>query len=250
MQWFTETQQYLRVYVNNRNRLTTTSALCRWLGRIPYLRIVILDNDSTYAPLLQWYRKCPYRVIMLGQNLGHCALWNHSVATAESHTQLHFQSPGEWYAMTDSDVVPREDCPYDALQQMHRLMVRYPEQNKCGFSLELDDLPQASPITRHVLDWERQYWANLTPCGEGYYSGIDTTFALYSKRRADRWFNDLPWPHQGHQLDPAIRLARPYTARHIPWYAHAGSMSDEERYYAANASGVATWTHMLQRETK
>ena len=89
------------IIINNFNRLTTLIQLTDSLTSRGYTRIYILDNASTYPPLLAYYQTCPFTVIRLKENLGFKALWK-----------------SEWkkgFAMiiilTDSDVVTIADCP-------------------------------------------------------------------------------------------------------------------------------------------
>src|ERR1700678_4193012 len=85
------------VYINNHNRLTTTKAMTEWLLKAGTKRIVILDNGSTYAPLLEWYEKLSEGVEVVKQsNLGPWAFWESQRHTVQA-------TP---YVVTDSDLVP------------------------------------------------------------------------------------------------------------------------------------------------
>ena len=47
---------YTSVVINNRNRLTTTRNMVeKLLSLNPDEHIIIIDNESTYPPLLEWY---------------------------------------------------------------------------------------------------------------------------------------------------------------------------------------------------
>ena len=64
------------VYINNRDRLTSTKALTEWLLRAGTKNIVILDNDSTCPPLLEWYKSLPEGTEVVRQgNLGPWGFW-------------------------------------------------------------------------------------------------------------------------------------------------------------------------------
>ena len=48
----------IKVVINNRNRLTTTKNLVEHLLRLnPEEKIIIIDNKSSYQPLLDWYKE-------------------------------------------------------------------------------------------------------------------------------------------------------------------------------------------------
>ena len=63
------------IIINNFNRLSSLLRLIDALTSCGYTRIYILDNASTYPPLLSYYESCPFEVIRLGRNLGFKALW-------------------------------------------------------------------------------------------------------------------------------------------------------------------------------
>ena len=92
------------IIINNFNRLTTLRLLTETLTACGYTNIYILDNASTYPPLLEYYKTCPFTVFHLNQNLGFKALW-------ESPLKKRFCN--DYYIYTDSDVIPSDYCPKD-----------------------------------------------------------------------------------------------------------------------------------------
>ena len=65
------------IIINNRNRLTYMKMLISSLEKRGYNNIYIIDNDSTYPPLLDYYSKeCIYPVFYLNKNVGYNALWD------------------------------------------------------------------------------------------------------------------------------------------------------------------------------
>jgi len=97
----------LPIFINSRDRLNCLKLLIEWLLRAGYNNLIILDNDSSYPPLLEYYRGLDadsrIRVVRLGNNLGHKALWDCGILE-----ELDIKTP---YAYTDSDVLPIEECP-------------------------------------------------------------------------------------------------------------------------------------------
>ena len=67
------------IIINSFNRLTTLRRLIASLEQRGLTNIHILDNCSTYPPLLEWYATGGggYDIIRLPKNLGFKALWNH-----------------------------------------------------------------------------------------------------------------------------------------------------------------------------
>jgi len=244
---FDPIQPILPIFINNFNRLASLCQLVIWLERIPYVRIIILDNKSTYPPLLSWYKQTKCEVLFLDENLGQCALWmNNKFA---KNRQLQFGYQGDWYVETDPDIVPIKNCPLDALLIFKTLMQKHTNVYKVGFGLEINDIPLHYPLRENVINWERQYWAHKID-NIAYQAGIDTTFALYNKKRIPRICPDLPPPHHGHDYGPALRTDYPYVARHLPWYVNPNNLDEEEKFYLKTARDEASWTKSLRNSIK
>jgi hypothetical protein len=205
----------VKIFINNHDRLTTTRALVDYLLHIPGAYPVIIDNASTYPPLLEWYEwSCPVPVVGC-VNYGAQAPWDSGM--------VQRMAAGQRYVVTDADLDICA-CPADLLDVLSEGLDRYSDFPKCGLSLEITDLPDW-PLRPEIMSWEAGYWT--TPLDSRYFDAdIDTTFALY---RGPEW--------EGYR---ALRTRPPYTARHIPWY---GKMDDEECYYLEHASAPEVyWT--------
>lgn len=208
------------VFIPCRDRVSPLRELISWLERVGQTEIYLLDNDSTYPPLLEFYRETSYPVAYLGENLGQRAVWN-----ADLFRRLNVTGR---FILTDPDIVPSPECPDDAIEVFAAALDRYPEHVKAGFGLRIDDIPDHFPRKARVLEWEIQHWSpELAP---GLFdTTIDTTFALYR--------SDAPFSY-----GPAIRTGPPYVARHIPWYSDATRLSPEEAYYQERADpAISTW---------
>lgn len=203
------------VFIVNRNRHEAMVRLIDWLRAGGTRKIVILDNASTYPPLLQYYDALPagVNVLRLPQNHGPYVLWQQRV-----HEVL--DTP---YVLTDSDIVPADFCPADLVGKLHETLLRYPDAGKVGPALRIDNLPDGYADADTVRKWESQFWEH--PVAPGVFAApIDTTFALYPAK-ANFSIDDR-----------ALRLGRPYVVEHTPWYAVEGQLSDEEQYYRSHAS--------------
>ena len=111
------------IFINSRDRLHPLRQLVDWFLRAGYRRIYVLDNDSTYPPLLEYYRQLDehepsVRVLRLRRNIGHTALWDSGVLEI-----MQIDTP---YVYTDSDVVPTEECPSDILADLLGILRKYP----------------------------------------------------------------------------------------------------------------------------
>lgn len=195
------------VFVNVRDRVRDLRQLVAWLEAAGHDRIVLLDNASTWPPLLEYLDASPHEVIRLEQNLGSRSIWKAGLAPTD-----------EWFVFTDPDLVPIEDCPPDAVRHLHRLLDRHRLYPKAGLGLYLDDVPE----TMNSLTWERTLVLPNKAIAPGVFASdcmIDTTFALHR-------------PGTPHTLR-GIRCGHPYQARHLPWYIHEPDA--EDAHYLAHA---------------
>jgi hypothetical protein len=208
------------VFINCRDRLEPLRKLVSWLERAGCEEIYLLDNDSAYEPLLDYYRQSPHRVLMLGANYGKNAPW-----TAPGVPELMADRP---FVYTDPDVIPDERCPLDALDLFAELLGRYGAVNKAGFGLRIDDLPDHYRHKEAVIAWERRFWE--WPLERGaYYAPLDTTFALYR-------VGSGPRPAE------AVRTGPPYVARHDSWYIDFDNLREDEACYQARCAADSTET--------
>lgn len=203
------------VFVNCRDRVEPLIALLSYLDRAGADQIYLLDNASAYPPLLEFFEKTDHRVIRLGRNVGRLSLWEAGVLNDLGITG--------YFVFTDPDVVPIADCPLDALGYFAEILDAYPDRQKVGFGLKIDDLPDCYRFKEAVVAWESQFWER--PIAPRLYDApIDTTFALYRNPAS-------------HSLDRAIRTGYPYLVRHIPWYLDENALPDDEAFYRSRAEG-------------
>lgn len=208
------------VLVTVRDRLAPLEELVAWLERLDDVQVLLLDNDSSYPPLLRYLAASPHRVVRLGRNLGPRAAWLSGIAQS-----VGLRTP---YVVTDPDVVPDEACPLDVLDHFAALLDRHPSVGRVGFGLRIDDLPAEHPRTADVVTWESQFWEHEVEPGV-YAADVDTTFALYR-------------PGVAVKGSGALRTGAPYLARHLAWYDDPSSPSEEERYYRAHADpAINSW---------
>ncbi len=216
------------VVINNHDRLTPLRLLIDWLERAGMRNIIVLDNASTYPPLLDYYRSLSHRVVYEA-NLGPYALW---------HSALWREVRDDYYIYTDSDVVPTDDCPKDAVAFLHDALQRHLPYHKAGLGLRIDDLPESYAKKSDVIEWESQYWQHPLG-GDIYLARVDTTFALYRPWASGGW-----WAR-------ALRSGGNYVAKHLPWYEDSAHPTEEDRYYAAHARrGASTWLEGRGRSTQ
>lgn len=219
--YFLANPHEIPVFIICRDRVTALRELVSWLEKHGLKRIVLIDNDSSYQPLLDYFEKTPHQVLPLQRNVGHTSPWKLDI--------IRTLVPEDFYIVTDPDVIPATECPDDAMTYMLSIHKKFFAYEKVGFGLKIDDLPDHFPLKAHVVEWESQFW-KVKLKDKVYDAGVDTTFALYK-----------PFTYY-YALHPSIRTGEPYVARHLPWYHNPAKDTEEDIYYRFRADrGVNSW---------
>lgn len=219
------------LFVNCRDRCDTVIELVEWAQRLPNVAIYLVDNASTYTPLLDYYRRTAATVLFAGENVGPRAPWRFI------RERLNGQ---QFFAVTDCDLdlsaVPLDvvDLCAECLRQQESLV-------KVGCALRLDGLsPEHVAVSREAEYWHSRLQQHVMlndRCLEAYAAPIDTTFAVY---RADG--------PQGTFYGPALRLAGEYACRHRPWHYTAATLPADERYYLDHLEPSGLFYSPLMKE--
>ncbi len=206
------------------NQLFYLKQLIDFLLKRDYKNIIIIDNNSTFKPLLEYLESIEHEITIyrLKKNEGHLAFWKQK--------KLVKQYTKGYYVVTDPDIVPIKDCPDNFLDTFRKLLDMAYDRTKVGFSLMLEDIPETNPNKNKVLTWEQQFWK--TKLKEGVYKAeIDTTFALYRPR----------YNYKLKRFTKAWRTDYPIQARHGGWYIDVNNLSEEQIYYMQTANSSASW---------
>jgi hypothetical protein len=196
--------------------------------------IIILDNGSTYEPLLEWYETKPCEIIKSEINYGQYGPWQKNIP----------QSLGsDYYVVTDPDLGLGE-TPKDCLLVLKEKLDKYKEFDRIGLSL--------SNIINRVYDTPYYYWLehishefwNLEKLEDGLLKGhiVDTTFALYHKNR--------------NKSGPSCATNFPYSARHLPWEfsnQEINNLKDinyEFYYYLKNANYACSFKRFVDFDNR
>jgi len=206
------------VFINCRDRVTALIGMVDWLERAGADQITLIDNASTYPPLLEFYERTPHTVVLLGENAGHMALfW--------TAPDLIPAEGGFFYS--DPDLVFLG--PPDGLERLIEVAARHPERDKIGFGLHLGGVPETMPS----IDWERSMWDTAREIEPGVFdSPIDTTFAFYNRPATDIW--------------NSLRVGPPHVMAHPSWLIDPANLSEEDAYYLAGASDASSWARGLR----
>ncbi len=204
-----------------RDRLDPLRQLLDWLAKSGYTRPILVDNASTFPPLVDFLdQSSEVEVVRLNRNLGHLAPW-----TADE-VQVRLQ-PSNPFVVTDCDVVPDDDCPVDVVEYLAGILLRYAGIDKVGLGLRIDDLPDYYALKQDVIAWESRFW-ELEIAPGLFDAEVDTTFALYRS------------PAVPHSTARALRTGIPYVAHHLSWYADSAHPTEEQQYYRQHVDPSAS----------
>ncbi len=220
-----ENYKSIPIIIISFNQLFYLKELVGFLRKHEYNNIIVLDNNSTYLPLLEYFNSIEndVKIYRLSKNYGHRVFWKQKGVFKE-------YAKG-YYVVTDPDVVPIDACPHDFLKHFKNILDANPEINKVGFSLKIDDIPNTNIEKETILKWENQFWKNQTE-NKNYIAKIDTTFALYRPRAVKPIWLDF---------FKAIRVGHPYIAKHGGWYIDSNNLTEEQEYYVKTVNKSSSW---------
>ena len=195
------------VILTNMNRLTTCKKMVEDLFRLnPAARITIIDNASTYPPLLDWYEKIKHDVNVI-RHTG-----NHGPWVLLNSGYIH-TIKDKWFVYSDADLELNPRMPYN----WQEIMIAYSQKydRKASLALKISDIPEHYEFKNVILDHQQVCWAP-TAEKDVYLAITDMTFSMDLDNR--------------HRYE-SVRLAGTMEARHIPWYIDFKNLDEEERYY-------------------
>jgi hypothetical protein len=227
------------VFIISFNRLDCLKKLVAWLESAEMAEPVIVDNASTYPPLVEWFEamKTSIAIHRFETNYGPYRVWDERLYAA------HTTDAQPFYVVTDPDVVPIAECPKDAIP---RLVEAWQElrRPKIGLSLRYETIPDTLPSAHDIRRWEMSMQSRELPRAAGadgaprprcYDSMLDTSFQLNHR--------DVQAPSCGSH---GIRLAHPYMADHLGWHLDPARLSPEDKYYWDTASHRASTIQTLR----
>jgi hypothetical protein len=210
------------------NQLTYLRNLINWFHYYyPKNDIFILDNFSSYPPLLEFYShiqgKNNITVVSFPLNNGAANLrWLINEQILKRY---------EYFIISDPDIMPHPATPMNFLD-IFRYCIDNLGYHHCGFCLKIDDLPGYLEERDMIIKHEAAFWLNTVDVPyEGishraYRASIDTTFALYK--------SNLGWetPMRNDWWENSLRI---FEAFHLGWYVNPRNPNDEMDFYFRTA---------------
>jgi hypothetical protein len=164
--------------------------------------IILLDNNSTYEPLLNYYNeikqelKDKITINLLDENYGHTV-----------YLKLKHILP-KIFILSDPDLELNINMPENFAEIFLNISNKY-KSYKVGSALSIEDHNDFIDCPNYtnnqsIYDWESQFWTKAIQCDnhELYEANIDTTFCLVN----NNYYRNN------------IRIAGNFTAKHLPWY--------------------------------
>lgn len=221
------------IVILNKDRLHPLQLLIESLRSRGYNNIIIIDNESTYPPLMEWYKVSGAEVFYnnIPETLYDTGTF-YRLAFEIKHPRF-VEIVKDFYVFTDSDVIPDDDIPVDFIDNMVKLCGEL-KVHKIGLGLRVDNLPETS-YTNSVKEIEAQYWSTkIDHMGYKLYAApIDTTFAVYYPDTKPLW---------GH----GFRMGGQFVAKHMPWYYDIENLPEDELYYLKNLKPNRGPTYSMQ----
>lgn len=219
------------VIINNRDLLTWPRAMVERISRYDYVGdIIIIDNGSTYQPLLEWYKTDPCQIVFT-QNIGHKAPWELGIIDSlKSH----------YYVVTDSDL-DLSQTPDDTLIYLQEKHIDI-DLGISAYSFKIGLLLDIDRMTPDMLYYDYLQWyevgrRNRSAIVHGVHMRVpvDTTFAIYPRTCRNYFVG-------------GASVLPPYQAGHMPWYYTRETLAadPEYQYYLQHANASASIKSFLQ----
>lgn len=205
------------IVILNRDRLYPLKEQVKVLNDKGYYNITIIDNQSTYPPLLEWYMESGCYVFYNDLTENSCHAFRDLVLM--NHPKFA-DITSNWYVFNDSDIIPAESVPDNFIEHLIEYAIRY-NKSKVGMAIEINDIDLSYPLNAWAHGYESGYWTNaIVDNGvELYPHPIDTTFAVHAPNTIPTWSNDT------------LRVGYPYIVKHAPFYYDPNHLPDDELYY-------------------
>lgn len=202
-----------------RDRFEPLKKLIKWCEAEGLTNLILLDNASTYPPLVKYLVSTKHEVVRLNHNVGYLSPWMTGA--------INIYAKDRPYIVSDADVIPQTGA-HGAIKLFCKLLNDHPKYLKAGFGLKIDDLPDSYEPKDYVIAWEKKFWQKKVE-KDVYDADIDTTFALWR-------------PNLAHTYGPSLRTGGKYVAQHDTWYIDSKKPSAEMRYYYEHGDKVtSTW---------
>lgn len=210
------------IIINNRDLYTWPKKMVEKIKTLNGVGdIFIVDNGSTYEPLLDWYETKPCEIIKV-DNLGHTSPWLCGLV----------EKLGTPYVLTDPDL-DISNIPLDTLEYLNFILNIFSDKGKIGLAL---DWERVTPDLEYYNHMRNLYYPvyNSPPVFPNVYNfSIDTTFALYNKKE---------------YFIGGYSVYGDYKAGHLPWYLTKEERENDKEFsnYLNNSDNSCSYKNFIK----
>lgn len=205
------------------NQLTyLKNAINWWKWYYPENPIFVVDNASTYRPLLEFYESNRH-VIKLFRNDS-----NEFSSNLKRFLRDEINPYFEYYVISDCDVMPHPNTPGNFLEHF-KMLIEEGGYHRAGFNLIINDLPDHLNNKINIVNNESQFRNNPFLHIKGFpaqKAPIDTTFCLYTTKNSG-WDSSMDGKDWGN-------CVRVFESFHLPWYQDPENVNEEMDFYYKN----------------
>src|SRR5690606_70970 len=118
-----------------------------------FKNVIILDNASTYQPLLEYYQtiKHSVEIVYLNKNWGHMVFFENK--------EIYNKYSKGFFVISDSDIIPNDNLPDNFLSMMIDVLLdKYDSITKVGWALDIKSIPDTYSNKEKVINWEKRFW--------------------------------------------------------------------------------------------
>jgi hypothetical protein len=195
------------IFLTNMNRITTTKKMVEDLFRMnANADITIIDNASTYLPLLQWYKEIEKDVKIIRHDVNRgpwCFFYSYISSKVDS----------DYYIYSDADLELNPNMPYNWQEIMFEYLKKW--DRKPSLALKISDLEEGE-LKSQIYNHQSVCWGR-TDDPNAFLAFTDMTFSMDAKVNGYRYIS--------------MRLAGDFECRHVPWYLDFNNLPEEEIYY-------------------
>ncbi len=195
------------------------------------VRPTVLDNASSYPPLLKFYEKMKSDIdlVPVGFNGNTWVFWQHGFNTEENCK--------EHYITTDGDCPPDVDCPDDLIERMICVLDELTRAIKVSPGIRIDNIPDCYSRKADAIscqssvaqspDWGLSQSTAIEVAGVKIHRAItDTTMTMWrAGYRGEGRLSTNDWQTEQY------RMEAPYLVKHVPWYANSSVTTPEQAFY-------------------
>ncbi len=227
------TESDFPIIINSFNQATYLKNMVSQLKGLGYENLMIIDQNSTYPDVLEYLSEISRDVTVINLRDNYGPHWFFSSGFALKMPQF--------YAYTDCDIYFNADMPQDFAAQIS-LLTKTLSASRIGLALDISvpqDLIRAEFSINGkiwtIASWESQFWQDKVEIDdiEIFRAPVDTTFAVYNREFMDsivrrtmgrkRYYSD--------ETNDCYRIAKKFTATHMPWMVYNPIPPEELRYY-------------------